>query len=155
MSIDDPREYVKGILTGVTATLDNGVTAADIIVFFDGGPENLRRLFYVNQYHAVISVDRHTERESGDTRRIQEVPLRYSSDVPVKVVAVDRTGVTAVKLLNKIRLSIIAEVESHAKGIRGTLTMQNSRGESSIIGGFDPMWQDSYVLSLRPLEGEG
>jgi len=155
MSIDDPRSYVKGILTGVTATLDNGVTAADIVVFYNDGPENLRRLFYVNQYHAVISVERHTERESGDTRRIQEVPLRYSSDVPVKVVAVDRTGVTAAKLLNKIRLSIIAEVESHAKGIRGTLTLQSGRGGSQIIGGFDPLFQDEYLLSLRPLQGEG
>jgi len=109
----------------------------------------------VNQYHAVISVERHTERESGDTRRIQEVPLRYSSDVPVKVVAVDRAGVTAVKLLNKIRLSIIAEVESHAKGIRGMLTVQSGRGGSQIIGGFDPLFQDEYILSLRPLEGEG
>lgn len=155
MSIDDPREYAKGILTGVTATLDNGVTAADIVVFFSDGPENLRRLFYVNQYHAVISVERHTERESGENKRIQEVPLRYSSDIPVKVVAVDRTGVTAAKLLNKIRLSIIAEVEAHAKGIRGMLTVQSGRSGSQITGGFDPLFQDEYVLSLRPLQGEG
>jgi hypothetical protein len=155
MSIDSPQEFVKGILTGVTATLDNGVTHASIVVLFEDGPENLRRLFYVNQYHAVISVGRQTERESGETRRIQDVPLRYSSDIPVKVVAVDRAGVTAAKLLNKIRLDIIAEVESHAKGIRGTLTVQSGRGGSQIIGGFDPLFQDEYILSLRPLEGEG
>lgn len=155
MSIDDPRSYVKGILTGVTTTLDDGFTNADIVVFYEDGPENLRRLLYVNQYHAIISVGRQTERESGDTRRIQEVPLRYSSDIPVKVISVDRTGVTAAKLLNKIRLDIYSEVESHAKGIRGSLTVQSGRSGNQITGGFDPLWQDEYIFTLRPLEGEG
>jgi len=155
MSIDSPQEFVKGVLTGVTATLDNGVTHADIVVFFEDGPENLRRLLYVNQYHAIISVGRQTERESGETRRIQEVPLRYSSDVPVKVVSADRVGVTAAKLLNKIRLDIISEVEAHAKGVRGSLTVQSGRSGSQITGGFDPLFFDEYILSLRPLEGEG
>lgn len=148
----DHRQNVKNILLGVTATLDDDATPADIIVLYEGGPENLKYLFYVTDYHAVITIERPQMRESGDMKRIQDVPLRYNADVPVNVVAVDQTGVTAAKLLNKIRLSLEATIEAAAQQIGYTLIVQQSRGYSQIMGGYDPLWMDKYTITYRPMQ---
>lgn len=156
MSINDSREYLKGILTtGVTATIDDGATPAAILVFYRGGPENFRWLFHVNDFDAVISVDREIERDSGPQRRILDVPIRYEGDVPISVMAVDKSGVTATKLLNKVRRSIIAAVEAAAPGVRATITVRQDRPQNQVMGGYDPMWQDSYLVQFRPLSTEG
>lgn len=147
---------MKGKLTaGVSATKDNGFTAASILVMYSGGPENLRTLFYVNDYDAVITVDREEEREEAQNRRIQDAPIRYTSEVPIHATALDKTGVTATKLLNKIRLSIISTIETQAQGPRATLIVRTDRTGNMIVGGLDPLWTDSYRIIFRPLAGSG
>jgi hypothetical protein len=160
MSINDPRQYIKDILTPISVTLNNGVTPAQVIVLYESGPESLRHLFNINQYDAVITIVRHDERESGPGKRIQDVPLRYNMEVPIHVIAIDKTGVTATKLLNKIRRQIIVLVEAAAQGpflwaSRGTITVQRSGETNQVMAGFDPLWQDDYTISLRPYTGDG
>jgi len=147
----DHRAQIKNILLGVTATLDDGFTAADIMVLYWGGPENLKYLFYVTDYHAVITIERPSTRESGDGRRIQGEPLRYDADVPVNVVSVDKTGCTATKLLNKIRQSMETQIETNAQ--QPTYTLIKARGEptTQVMGGYDPLWMDKYILRYRPM----
>jgi len=154
-SIVDPRAYLRGRLLLVTATKDDLVTPANILVIWKDGPENFKRLFYVNGYDCVISIDRIQEQEQGVNRKIQGVPLRYYGDIPVYTTAIDKTNLTATKLLNKIRLSIISVVEGSAQGIRANITVRQDRGSQSVIGGFDPLWSESLVCQFRPLQNEG
>lgn len=154
-SIQDPRTYLHGRLLLVTATLDDNISAADILVLFRDGPENFRRLFLVNNYDCVITIDRVIEQEQAPNRRIQGVPLRYFGDIPIYTTAIDKTGITATKLLNKIRLSIISVVEASAQGIRANITVRQDRGTQQDIGGYNPLFQDSYMVSFRPLSTEG
>jgi hypothetical protein len=152
MSVDI-RLQVKNLLLGVTATLDDGVTAAQIVVRYQGGPEVLRWPFEILGMHATIDVERPQRREQGEQRRIQDEPLRYNADVPVHVIAIDQTGVTATKLLEKIRASIQTVIETNAQQTDFTVILQQDRNVNQRIGGFDPLWRDTYVIRYRPQEG--
>ena len=153
MSIIDPRSTVRTILGAVTATLDDDATPADILVIYEGGPESLRYLFSYETWDVVISVGRHEEREQGETRRIQDVPLRYNARVPVSVVSTDATGRTAAKMLNKVRRSILGVVEANAQQEDYTIIVQQNMGREQRMGGFDPLWRDDYTVWFRPMEG--
>lgn len=148
----DHRNQIRVILGAITATLDDNATAANILVMYQGGPEVLRNLFYVSGFHVVITIERPRRRESGDQRRIQDVPLRYNAEVPIHVIALDQTGATATKILNKIRLSMETVVEAAAQQTTYTLMIQQDGNQNQRIGGYDPLWRDDYILSYRPLE---
>ena len=151
----DPRDFVMTLIAAVAATKDDGATAASIGIIYEGGPETFREMFVTAGYDAVIAIGRHTEVESGDMRRIQDVPLRYTATIPLSVAAVDKTGVTATLLLNKIRLSLIANVEAGSTGALDTFTLQRDEARNQRMGGYDPLWMDRYIISQRPLEGSG
>ena len=102
----DHRTQIKNILGTVSTTIDDGFTIANIMVMYRGGPENLKPLFYVNDFDAVITIDRPDTQESPPDRRIQDEPLRYNASVPVYVCAINKATVTATKLLNKIRQAV-------------------------------------------------
>lgn len=146
---------MRGRLLLVSATKDDNISPADILVLFRDGPENFRRLFFINLVDCVITIDRIQEQEQAPNRRIQGVPLRYYGDIPVYTTAIDKTNLTATKLLNKVRLSIISVVEGSAQGIRANITVRQDRGSQSVIGGFDPLWSESLVCQFRPLQNEG
>jgi hypothetical protein len=151
MSVDI-RLQVKNLLLGVTATLDDGVTAAQIVVRYQGGPEVLRWPFEILGMHATIDVERPQRREQGEQRRIQDEPLRYNADVPVHVIAIDQTGVTATKLLEKIRASLQTVIETNAQQTDFTVILQQDRPVNDRLGGFDPLWRDDFIIRYRPME---
>jgi len=152
MSSYDYRENVKNILGLVSTTIDDFATPADIIVMYEDGPENLKHLFYVNDFDVVITVGRPRIRESGDGKRIQGVPLRYNADVPVTACAIDKTGVTAAKLLNRVRYNIQSIVGALAQRPTFTLIVETSEPRNNPMGGYDPLWMDTYVFRYRPME---
>ena len=147
------RLLLKNMLTAVTATIDDGATPAQILVRYQGGPEVLRYPFETLGMHATIDIERPMRREEGERRRIQDNPLRYNADVPVHVIAVDQTGVTATKLLDKIRSSIQTTIELNAQQTDYTVILSQDRNANQRIGGFDPLWRDDYRILFRPLEG--
>jgi len=152
MAVNDPRSFLRSILLGVTATKDDNATPAAILVMYMGGPETYRYIFEVEGFDACITVERHQEQESGDGKRIQDEPLRYDARVPVHVSAVDKTGITATKLLNKIRLSMITQIEASAQTNDYTWILLRDQNMNQRRGGYDPLWQDSYIVTQRPLE---
>ncbi len=153
MSVDH-RYRIKDILLGVSATLDDGVTAADILVMYSGGPENLRYLFEVTDYDAVITIDRPRITTDSETKVIQWIPIRYPSFVPIRVMAVDKTTVTATKLLEKIRDSMNSLVAGAALSSGYTIMHIRSQPMNQVIGGFDPLWRDDYIWRYRPEYGD-
>lgn len=147
------RSQIKNLLGGVTATLDDGATAAQIVVYYEGGPENLKYMFYVVDCDAVISVDRPRRRSSNmTTRSIQGRPLRYEAQVPISVMAVDKSTVTATKLLEKIRYSIEDVIETNAEQTTYTVHILRDSPNNQYIGGFDPMWRDDYIIMHKPMD---
>ena len=155
-AIDDPRAYIKGLLTtGVTVTKDNGVTPAVVTVLYKDGPEGLRWLFSVVNTDVIIAVGRPVEREQGEDRRISGVPVRYNCDIPIDVLAVNKTGVTATKLLNKVRHDIITTVEASAYGSRVSIAVREDRGDINEVGGYKPLWVDRFICQFRPLKSVG
>ena len=147
----DPRNLLKAVIAAVAATKDNGVTAANIDIIYEGGPETLKHLFYTVGSDAVITLGRHSEQESGDGKRIQDIPIRYTASIPMTVTAVDKPGITATKLLNKIRLSLTTQVETNANDADYTYTLQRDENASRRMGGYDPLWSDVYRVTQRPL----
>ena len=147
----DPRNQLATVLAAVSATEDDDATPVTIQIIYEGGPETYRYLFNVAGIDAVISLRRHEEMESGDMRRIQDVPIRYDAVIPMHVSAVDKTDITATKLLNKVRLSITAQIEANAADADYTYTLQRDEQVNRRMGGYDPLWQDRYRVTQRPL----
>ena len=148
----DPRNLLATVLAGVAATEDDDVTPVTVQIIYQGGPETYREMFIVANIDAVIALGRHSEVESGDGKRRQDVPLRYTASIPMFVSAIDKTGITATKLLNKMRLSIQAEIEANAADAEYTWTLQRDEPQSQRMGGYDPLWQDKYTVTQRPLQ---
>ena len=147
----DPRNLLATVLAGVAATEDDNVTPVTIQIIYQGGPETYREMFIVAGIDAVIALGRHSEMESGDGKRIQDIPIRYTASIPMYVSAMDKTGITATKLLNKMRLSIQTEIETNAADAAYTWTLQRDESQSQRMGGYDPLWQDKYMVNQRPL----
>ena len=148
---NDPRARLRTILRTVTATEDDDVTPVTIQILYEGGPETFRYLFYTLGIDAVISLERHVEVESGEQRRLHSVPIRYNAQIGFSVNAVDKTGITATLLLNKIRLSIITQIEADAEDADYTWILRRDESQNMRIGGLDPLWQDHYTAIERPM----
>lgn len=148
---NDPRARLRTILSTVSATEDNDITLATIYIIYEGGPETFRYLFYTVGADAVISLERHTEQESGDGKRLHDNPIRYVANIGFSVNAVDKTGITATKLLNKIRTSIIGRIEANAQSADYTWILRRDEPQNMRIGGLDPLWQDHYTAIQRPM----
>ena len=147
----DPRNLLATVLAAVSATEDDNATPATIQIMYEGGPETYRYLFNTAGIDAVISLRRHEETESGAGKRLQDVPIRYDAVIPMHVSAVDKTGITATKLLNKVRLSITAQIEANAADADYTYTLQRDESMNTRMGGYAPLWQDRYRVTQRPL----
>lgn len=155
ISVENSREIVKNLLSLVTTTLDDGVTLADILVFYTGGPETLRYIFTVEDYDAVIAVDPPILRYTDPPKDIQGKPLRSETVVPFHVIAIDKTGSTATLLLTMIRRNIQGVVQLNAYTLwwAGTsaynLRLIRKNPMPRRMGGFDPLWRDDYEIHHR------
>ena len=145
----DPRAILKGLLLGVIATLDNDATAAQIVVIYEGGPENLKYLFTVTDYDAVITLRRWDERRAPQPYMVQNWPVRYEKTVPVSVSAIDKTGLTATKLLPKIRDSIRVIIQGVGLSTNSAWFMQENTGDYRYVGGIENLWVDDYRFFYR------
>jgi len=142
---------LRNILKTIIVYLDDGVTVADLLCMYEDSPDNTIELFYTLGYDVVITIGRHTERESGDGKRIRGIPLRYDAEVPISVTTVNKTDSTAPVTLNKARLAILEALENAAEYGRADVSVRTDEGRNSIIGGHDPLWQDYYLVRIRPL----
>ena len=148
----DPRAEVKTLLDTVSVTVDGG-GAATLLVMYTGGWENLKQLFLVDLYDAILAVDPATKVMAAPDRRIQDVPLRYNADVPVHVLAINTATVTATTILEKIRVDIRNVIEADPQKPEFTVFISRVQPANRPRGGYDPLWQDDYVFYIRPLEG--
>jgi hypothetical protein len=155
LSITDPRRFVKDLLKAISVSVDDDVTPAQMISILEDGPDNVYQLFYIDGIDAVITVGRHSERESGDGKRIQGIPIRYDAEVPVYVSSVNKSYSTAPLTLNKVRRAIIAAIENAALYTAADLSVISDGNSSQVMGGHDPLWMDRYLIRVRPMPPGG
>lgn len=157
MSATDPRNMIKNrlglVITTYTPTLDDNVTPASLIIVYSGSPENYKQWFYIYDYDAVITIDPPRMRASAENRRIQDRPIRYSSDVIIHITAIDKTTVTATKLLNKINVSIEQAIGTAASTYEWNYYFQVSNPYTIPMGGYDPLWRRDITIRFRPQSG--
>ena len=143
----NPKLEIKSVASTITTTIDDNATAALIVVIYEGGPETLKYLFYVVGADVVVSVDDPSERASGDRREVQDQAAHYTGIYPVKVIAVDKTGVTATKMQFKMRLQMSAVFRPVARTRAGfTMKIQSTNEENRRKGGLDKVWQTTYDI---------
>lgn len=143
----NPKLEIKNLAGTITTTIDNPAVAALIIVIYEGGPETLKYLFYVVDADVVVAVGDPSERASGDRREIQDEPVHYTGVYPVRVLTVDKAGVTATKMQYKMRIQMRAVFEPVARTRAGFTTKILSTGEENgRRGGLDQVWQTTYDI---------
>ena len=157
MSTTDPRNMIKNRLglvgTVYIPTLDDDVTPAGIMIVYSGGPENYKQWFYIYDYDAVITIDPPIMSSVPEDRRIQDRPYRYISSVVLHISAVDKSTVTATKLLNKVNVEIENAIGTAASTYEWNYYYQASRPYTIPMGGYDPLWRRDITIRYRPLAG--
>ena len=143
----NPKLEIKNIASTITTTIDDNATAALIIVVYEGTPETLKYLFHIVGADVVVAVDGPSERDSGDRREVQDQAAHYTGIYPVKIIAIDKTGVTATKLQYKMRIQMRAVFRPVARTRAGfTMKIINTNEDNGRKGGIDRVWQTTYDI---------
>lgn len=150
--LTDPKYRIKNIVDNIVGvTIDDDATAATILYIYEGGPENLKYLFNTLNYDVVVSFDDPRVTASGDTREIQDVPIHYFYRYPVRVTAIDKTGVTGTKMQHKMRVAIHAIIETNAQQVRYTIKIATESSNNRREGGIDRIWETTYIVEYMEL----
>ena len=143
----NPKLEIKNIASGITVDVDTPGTPALIIVIYEGGPETLKYLFYIVGADVVVAVGDPSERASGDRREIQDQAAHYTGIYPVKIITVDKAGVTATKMQYKMRIQMRAVFRPVARTRAGfTMKIESTNEENGRKGGIDKVWQTTYDI---------
>lgn len=138
---------VRNIVAGVATTIDDDVTAAEIVVMYHGSPETLRYLFFIEDVDVVVTVGDPAVQSQRD---IQDVPEHYPELHPVVVTTVDKTGVTATKMQRKMRAQMRAVVEAAAQGANYTLKIIRESSSNRRRGGvLELVWETTYFIEYK------
>lgn len=140
------KETVTNIVSTITTTIDDGATVADIIYFWDGGPETLKYLFDVVDADVIVSVK---DPEETSVRWIQDVPEHHPSVHVVSIISKDKTGVTGTYMQEKMRVQMRATVEAAAQGPDYMLKILRERPRNVRIGGIDKLWWTDYYVEWK------
>jgi len=134
MAITDPRYHIKNIIDAITITKDDGGTNAPILFQYEGGPEDLVDLFFIQNYDMIVTVGTaDPETASGDRREIQDEPVHFTSSHKVTVTTVDKYSIigtqtcTATKLQDKMNNQLKSVLGTNAQQTGYTVKIQNMR----------------------------
>ena len=137
------KTEVKNVISAVTATIDDDVTAAAIVYLYSGGPETLKYLFHILDYDVVVTFEDPTV---ASRRWIQDVPEHHVEAVEVVVTSIDKAGVTGAKMQRKMRAAIRTVIEAAAHGLNFILRMPDERPQGRRKGGIDRVWETRYII---------
>ncbi len=138
---------VRNIVAGITTTIDDDATPAQIVTMYHGGPETLRYLFFMQNVDVVVTV---ADPVVQSQRDIQDVPEHYSELHPVTVTTVDKTGVTATKMQRKMRAQMRAVVEAAAQGPNYIVKIIRESSSNRRRGGvLQLVWETVYQIQYK------
>jgi len=124
----DPRYLLKVWLrtnmTGTNITEDDGVTPAEVLYQFGEPDYPLPKMFLApKNVDLIVSV---CTPEMQNLLGPDYYPLGYTSRVPIKFYAVNKTGITADNLLSKVEAELRSTLETHPIGLRRSLQRQKT-----------------------------
>lgn len=138
---------VRNMVGTITTTIDDNVTAADIIIMYAGGPETIRYLFNIEDMDVVVTVGDPAVQSQRD---IQDVPEHYSEVHPVTVITIDKTGVTATKMQRKMRAQMRAVIGAAAHGSNYILKILRESSSNRRRGGIlELVWETTYHIQYK------
>ena len=141
------KSTIRTIVDTITTTIDNNVTAADIITMYAGSPETLRFLFFIEDVDVVVTVG---DPAVQSQRYIQDVPEHYPELHPVTVTTADKTGVTATKMQRKMRVQMRAVIEAAAQGTNYTVKIIRETSSNRRKGGvLELVWETTYYVQYK------
>lgn len=158
MATTDPRYLIKEIIeTYITAnpiTKDDDMNNASVVHLYERGPEDLKYLFYTEEYDVVFL---YGDPRVRSVRQIQDVPVHFLMRYPVTVATVDKHApmfngleCTAVVMQAKARTAVRDAVADSAQSDAGDtpayeLTVVEEQGKSQWSGGLN-IWSTVYYL---------
>lgn len=155
MALSDPKYVIKNIvetyINGTPITKDNDLDSASDLHLYERGPEDIKNLFFTDDYDIVFFYGEPTVRSD---RQIQDVPVHYVNMYPVTIVTVDKynpaLGIldcTAATMQAKGRTAIRTAIEASAQSATPafTLTIMREEGRNSWTGGIN-IWRTAYYL---------
>lgn len=146
MAYTEPKNTIKNIICEADAylaliTKDDNVTIASVLCEYERGPEDIKHIFYTEDYDVLIKFG---EPQVRSERQIQDVPVHYLMTYPVTVITVDKhipllgpIVCTATTMQAKTRTQIRAAVAATAQSAvpAFTLTIMREQGRNDWMGG--------------------
>ena len=141
------KSTVRTIVDTITTTIDDNATPAAILTMYQGGPETLRYLFFIEDFDVVVTVGDPAVQSQRD---LQNVPEHYSEIHPVTVTTVDKTGVTATKMQRKMRVQVRAVIEAAAQGTNYIVKIMRESSSNRRKGGvLEKVWEATYHIQYK------
>jgi len=121
MAEQDPKTTImNGIIAHLgVITKDDGVTPANVLHIWAGGPEALKYLFFntTTDYDVIVTYD---SPRSRSIRKIQDIPIHYLMSYEITVTTTDKpmTGVllcTSSRMQYKVTYALRAAVAAFAQ----------------------------------------
>lgn len=142
--VNDPRTQTKtwltSYLTAANMKEDDDATNASFIITFEGADYELNRVFFDKQVDLIFIV--HKPR----TRAMKQHDMYiygYEETVPIEVMCIDKTGITAELLIWKAEAELRRVAETYPFGSFRDLTMAN---ETKILFGATILYAVTYDL---------
>ncbi len=157
MAATDPRTTIRsGVVANIGAiTKDDGILNASVVHLWEGGPETLNDLFYVDDYDVVIT---YGDPNSRSDRDIQDVPVHFLMSYPIVVTTADKPliGVmvcTAARMQYKVTYALRSAIASFAQSAIAatpayTLTLKSDASIYKRVGGIY-VWETRHVAEYQ------
>jgi len=142
---EDPKYTIKKIVDDITLKKDNEADDATLIFLYEGGPETLKELFA--SYDVVVTFGDAPVRPD---RFMQDVAEHHPEVYPVTVQIIDKTGVTATKMMHKMKEQMRVIVEAAAQTSTYTLRIISETPGNRRVGGLY-VWDTTYSIQYKDL----
>lgn len=140
--VDDSRYRTRvyltaslgGYLVAGNMLLDDAATPATFIVCYDKPNYPMKLVFFGTKNNDLIfSLG---EPETTPLQGYNHVAYRYHEQIPITVYAVDKTGLTAVKLLWQAELELRRIAETYPNGSGTLRVLSRTKPGNNYLGGF-------------------
>lgn len=137
------KTWIDTYWIAANVTKDDGSTPASTIDAYDWPDYPLTRVFIDKAVDGIISVGQQTSKALVDS---DHFPIGYDETVPITMCAVDKTGITGIKLLAKMEGELRRIGEAQPLGSLRRITGETPK--TARIGSFF-LFSIEYQLNYR------
>jgi hypothetical protein len=137
------KVWIDTYWTASNVTKDDGSTPASTIDAYDWPDYPLTRVFIDKAVDGIISVGQQSSKAIVDT---DHFPVGYDETVPITLCAIDKAGITGIKLLGKMEAELRRIHETYPLGSLRRFTGETPK--TTRIGSFF-LFAIEYQLNYR------